>query len=258
LDLETITPIIITFNEEPNIGRTLAALSWAKEVVVVDSLSSDRTRDIAAAHPNVRVRTREFDAHAAQWNFAIADDAILTDWILCLDADYVLSDDLIAELKTLTPPPETCGYEARFVYCIAGHALRGSVYPPVTILFRRGVGRYRQDGHTQRLEVTGAVQRLSGAVLHDDRKPLSRWLASQSRYMELEARKLEEASSDDLALPDRIRKAIVLAPPLVLIYTLVIKGAILDGWPGLYYAMQRAAAELILSLHLLHRRFFGR
>src|SRR5260221_12282409 len=182
--LPSITPVILTLDEAPNIARTLAALAWAPEVVVVDSFSSDDTERIAKAFPNVRFVKRHFDSHAAQWNFAIDETGIESAWILALDADYVLTPGLVDELRALDPHSDLAGQWAQFEYCMFGKPLRGSVYPPVIALFRKGCGKYRQDGHTQRLELRGATAELARRIKHDDRKPVSRWIASQNRYMD--------------------------------------------------------------------------
>src|SRR5262245_35297761 len=98
--LNNITPLILTGNEAPNIARTLGKLSWAREVVIVDSHSTDDTRAVAeAAHHCVRWYERGFTTHADQWTFALTATGITTDWVLALDADYVLTDALIEELK---------------------------------------------------------------------------------------------------------------------------------------------------------------
>ena len=100
-----ITPLVLTFNEAPNIARTLSRLSWAKDIVVVDSCSTDGTREIAAAHPGVRVFQHAFTTHAEQWNFGLQETGIATEWVLALDADFVLSDELIGELGAMAPDP---------------------------------------------------------------------------------------------------------------------------------------------------------
>lgn len=246
-----ITPLILTFNEAPNIARTLSKLAWARDVVIVDSNSTDDTRAIAAHFPNVRVFDRAFTTHAEQWNFGLDATGIRTEWVLALDADFVLSDGLVRELATLEPGTETAGYEASFRYCIDGHALRGAAYPPVTVLYRRALGRYLQDGHTQRVRVSGSIGRLSEPILHDDRKPLAHWLWSQARYMQLEAEKL--TSSAKVGLVDQVRKWIVVAPPAMFLYCYVVRGGMLDGRAGLFYALQRATSEAILSLFLVRR-----
>ena len=256
--LNQITPLLLTYNEAPNIGRTLDKLSWARDIVVVDSLSSDETGAMLSRYPNVRVFERAFTTHAEQWNFGLEQTGITTDWVLALDADFVLTDDAVRELAALAPPQAVSGYRASFTYCIDGKPLRSAVYPPVTVLYRRAGAGYLQDGHTQRVRVDGLVLPLTARILHDDRKPLSHWIASQVRYMRLEADKLAWAPSSSLASVDRVRKLIVLAPPLVFLRCLFVGGGILDGWPGLFYALQRATAELILSLSLIERRWLGR
>lgn len=249
-----VTPLILTRNEAPNIARSLAKLSWAREVVIVDSMSTDDTRARAiAAHPGVRWFERPFTTHAEQWNFGLMETGISTPWVLALDADYILTDPLIDELGALVPPPDIHGYVVSFRYCINGRPLRSGVYPPVTALYRRSSARYVDDGHTQRVSIAGATGTLTNVVHHDDRKPLSHWLASQSRYMQLEADKLERTPARDLSRADRARKMIVIAPPAMFLYCWIGKGGIFEGWPGLFYALQRAAAELILSLNVVDR-----
>ena len=253
--IDQITPLILTFNEAPNIARALAPLSWARDVVVVDSGSTDATRELLAQYTNVRVFERAFTTHAEQWNFGLEHTGIRTDWVLALDADFVLSGELVRELATLRPEPGMGGYRASFTYCIDGKRLRGAAYPPVVVLFRRSGARYGQDGHTQRIQVPGRVDPLEGGIFHDDRKPLAHWLAAQARYMRLEARKLAGTPAGQLGRADRLRKLIVLAPPAMFLFCLVVRGGILDGRAGLFYALQRTVAEAILSLYLLQVHF---
>lgn len=253
--LPDITPVILTFNEEDNIARTLDRLTWARDIVVVDSYSTDRTRDLVAAVPQTRFFQREFDTHERQWNFAIEDTAISTEWILALDADYLLSDAFIEEVAGLPVEPAVNGYSATVRYCIAGKPLRGSLYPPVTLLYRRGRARYRQDGHTQRIQVDGRVADLHAKILHDDRKPLFRWLQAQHRYMGIEAEHIGNAKWSELSAFDKLRRFPALAPGLAFAYCYFGKSLWLDGRAGLYYSLQRSIAEGILSLCLIERAF---
>lgn len=249
--LEEITPLILTYNEAPNIGRTLAQLCWAREIVVVDSFSDDETLAIVKTFPQVRIYQREFDSHDNQWNFGLRETGISSEWVLGLDADYVLTEDLFAELRELQPEPEIKGYRAKFIYCVNGERLKSGVYPPVTVLYSHANASYIQDGHTHRLVIDGRVEDLRAAILHDDRKPLSRWLEAQSRYTKLEANKLLSSDKESLGWTDRVRRWRLVAPGAMLLYCLVIRGGVLDGWAGFYYAFQRALAELMLSLYLL-------
>jgi len=248
---ELITPLILTYNEAPNIARALGGLNWAKEIVVVDSFSDDATIQIATTFANVRVVKRAFDCHRNQWEFGLNETGISTPWILALDADYVVTEDLIAELKTLRPSNDTAGYRAKFIYCINGKRLRSGIYPPVTVLYRREAATYVQDGHTQRVAIEGVIGDLRAPMLHDDRKSFRRWLSSQAKYTDLEAQKLVEADPKNLGRADRLRRWVIVVPPAILVYCLIVRGGILDGWAGFYYAFQRAMAELMLS-HRLH------
>jgi glycosyltransferase involved in cell wall biosynthesis len=255
--LKRITPVILTFNEAENIGRCLERLSWADRIVVLDSGSTDATAEIVARHPNAVFLQRPFDDQARQWSFAVRETGIATDWVLALDADYVLTPELVEELRRLDPEPDVDGFRASFRYCIEGRPLRGSLYPPVTVLFRRERARYEQDGHTQRVVLEGAARSLRGRILHDDRKPLARFVASQVRYMRQEAELIASRPFGALRWPDRVRKLRVVAPFVVFWHCLLVRGLALDGRAGLLYAFQRLCAESILSLCLLQRDLSG-
>jgi glycosyltransferase involved in cell wall biosynthesis len=242
----TVTPLILTYNEAPNIGRTLASLAWAARVVVVDSESTDDTKSIAASFENVDFFVRPFDDHASQWNYGL--DRVETDWVLSLDADYGLSEGAVDEIAALNGAASA--YEAAFEYRILGRPLRGTLYPPRVILFRPDEARYEQDGHTQRLQVDGTIGRLDNPFFHDDRKPLSAWLDAQASYSKLEAEKLTSTPIASLGRIDRVRRGGLLMPFLMPLYCLIWKRLILDGKAGLYYTFQRTYAELLLALRI--------
>lgn len=245
--LEQITPLILTGDEEANIGRTLGQLRWAREVVIVDSCSSDRTAEIARSFPNVRFVQRAFDTHDAQWNFGVA--LVTTEWLLTLDADYFVPDALTNELAALEPDADA--YEATFVYAVNGRPLRGSLYPPRPVLLRKGAFEIWQDGHTQRVRVHGATGRLTTPILHDDRKSFARFVERQRKYMRQEAAKLRSTPFRDLNDTGKLRKLRVVAPFAAVAYTLFAKKTILDGRAGLRYTFERFVAEAMLSLELM-------
>lgn len=251
--LNQITPLILSLNEEANISRTLDALQWANRIIVIDSFSQDDTKNICSSYSNVDFIQRKFDQHAKQWNFGLQQN-IQTEWVLALDADHILSKDLISELEGLAPPPEINGYWASFSYVIAGRVLAQSLYPPLVSLFRSREGQYIQDGHTQRVQVEGNLGNLRGKIFHDDRKHLKRWLNSQWNYAQQEATKLKVKTWSELSLADRLRK-LGIAPIVVFPYTLFFKKLILSGWPGLVYSCQRFVAELALQLARLKSLF---
>lgn len=253
--LDQVTPLILTLDEENNIGRALERLGWARRIVVVDSYSSDGTLEILRAAPSVEIFHRHFDTFADQLNYGLRQ--VKTEWVLSLDADYIVPDGLAEEIATLPVDPDQGGFYAAFEYAVFGRKLRASLYPPRPVLFRRHAGRYVNDGHRQFLQIDGSTGTLRGKIIHDDRKPFSRWAASQASYAEAEAEKLLSAKTSQLNLPDRLRRTAMLGPAAVFFYCLFFKGLVLDGWPGWYYTLQRVVAETILALRLIEKRFLA-
>ena len=253
--LEQITPLILTYNEAPNIGRTLERLRWAGDVVILDSFSDDETLEIVSQFPNVRVFQRPFDDFASQWSFGLTQTGMLTEWVLGIDADFIITDESIDELKSLHPAATTDGYKAPLTYCIHGTQLRSGLLPPLTVLYRRSVVSFAADGHAYRVLLKGEVGMLKSPILHDDRKALRRWVEAQQKYTELEGRKLLASDPHQLSFSDRLRRLRIVAPTAVLVYCLIVRGGVLDGWPGFYYAFQRMFAEVLLSLYLLEHDF---
>ena len=144
--LSDITPLILTLNEAPNIQRLLASLEWAREVVVIDSFSTDATESIACSFPNVVFVRRPFDKFANQWNFGL--DRIRTEWVLSLDADYQLTDGLRDEISQLPDDENVAAYSARFLIAGIGggvvglfntfNVTQGASIPPLAIAFLVG------------------------------------------------------------------------------------------------------------------------
>jgi hypothetical protein len=177
-----------------------------------------------------------------------------TPWVLSLDADYQLSDEIIREMRSLSPAADTNGYSASFVYRVYGHPLRGALYPPRVVLHKNGFATYKNQGHTQRLVVSGNILTLVSKIYHDDRKPLARWFQSQQRYARDETLYLLSADPATLSFPHKLRLAGWLAPIVVFFYTLIVKGCALDGWPGWFYALQRVCAEIMIALEVIDKR----
>jgi glycosyltransferase involved in cell wall biosynthesis len=256
MNIDSITVLVLTYNEAANIRRTLESLTWARRILVIDSFSTDSTLEIARKFPNVNVVPNAFQSFADQCNFGLTK--VNTEWVLSLDADYVVSRELYDEIRMLRPSNSVAGFAVPFQYCICGHPLKASLYPPRTVLYRAGQATYRNEGHGHRVVIDGPVGRLHCRISHDDRKSIDRWLIAQVRYARVEAAYLYTTSMNELKPIDRLRRFIVIAPAGVVLYSLFGKGLIFDGWPGLYYVLQRACFEVILSLCLLHLRFRSR
>ena len=249
-----ITPLLITYNEAQNIGRTLDKLLWAKRIVVIDSGSTDETAQIVSQYPQAEFIVHPFHSFADQCNFGLSK--IHSEWVLSLDADYILSDELVDELSALKDEG-AAGYLAEFVYCVYGRQLRGTLYPPRTVLYRVHLAKYKNYGHSHKVHIAGSVQRLRGKILHDDWKPISRWFLAQLSYAGKEADLLLTSDPEQLCSSDRVRRLCWPAPILVAIYVLFAKGCIFDGWAGWFYTLQRLLAEILLALELVEQRLLN-
>lgn len=249
--LDQITPVLLTFNEAPNIGRTLSRLDWASDIVVVDSGSTDSTLRILQSFPRVRVYHRPFDNHPAQWRYAMQETGIRTEWALRLDADYQMSDELIREMASLRPDASVAAYRVNFDYAIFSHKILASLYPPKPVLLRQGRYSISNLGHTEGWIVDGPVTRLKSRIVHDDWKTIQSWAIAQIRYMQREEMKLREQRS---GLRDWLRLHPPLMPVVVFFYCLFVKGLLFSGRPGIIYTLQRVAAETILALFILEQR----
>lgn len=249
---EDITVLILCYNEKENIARCIERLSWFGEILCIDSFSTDGTveiiKDLSSKHP-IRLVQNHFSTHSEQWNFGLSK--VNTKFCLTLDSDYILSDQIIEEIKNLDPPNEINFWKASFIYMIDGKSIRKSLMPPRTILMRTDGAEFFQDGHTQRIKLSRAIDELQGEVYHDDRKPMERWKQSQNNYTHYEVLKLRATSWNQLSFTDRVRKTIFIAPVAVFFYCYFYNGMFLEGIKGLKYTYQRVYAELLLSKKLL-------
>ena len=104
MDLTLITPVMLCSNEQENLPRSLAALTRFPRVILLDSGSTDASRSIAAQFANVEWHERTFDQHAQQWQHGLS--LAHTDWVLSLDADYVLPERLQDEIVAIVKMPD--------------------------------------------------------------------------------------------------------------------------------------------------------
>ena len=241
--------LILTKNEEPNLRRVLDKLTWLEKVFILDSFSTDTTLEIAALYDNTVVVQRPFDTHGQQWNYGLS--LLSSEWVLSLDADYVLPDAFISETEYYIQSGDKTAYETNFKFLVFGKPLLKDNTTPRPVLFKRSLCRYFDDGHTQRLQIDGSVGMYKSEILHDDRKSLSRWLSNQDGYAIKEANKLIISPSAGLPLSSKIRKTKIFAPFIVFFYSLFIKGLIFNGWRGWHYTLQRTMVEMILALRLI-------
>ena len=162
----TIASITITQNEDANIRACLDTLRWVDELIVVDAESTDRTAELAKAY-TPKVFERAWPGYGPQKNFAM--DQATADWILVVDADERVTDELQKEIMSAlreTTPFVAYRIPRRNYYY--GRWIRGAgQYPdPQLRLVRRGLGRYNNLPVHEHLEVDGQVGDLRGHLDH--------------------------------------------------------------------------------------------
>jgi glycosyltransferase involved in cell wall biosynthesis len=246
-----VTPVILTFNEGCNIKSTLASLEWAPRVVVLDSGSTDQTEQIARSFCNVNWFVRQFDSHRLQWLYAIHETSITTDYVLALDADMCPGVGFQDELDAFLKCGKFAGAQIPFEYRILGRGLVGSVYPTQIRLFRKNQVRIVQRGHSQVFEVNGSVCRFRSRLIHEDLKPISRWLNNQMKYASLEAARI--ACAPKKSIKDWLRIT-GISPAIVGAWAYVSAGGPFRSDASRAYAYERLIFEAILARMLTESR----
>lgn len=244
-----ITATVITLNEEHNIAAALESLSWADEIIVVDSQSADRTVEIARGFTD-RVFVRPWPGYSAQKNFAAEQAA--NDWIFSLDADERVSKELANEIEQLKggAEPEAAGFEMSRLTFYLGRWIKHSGWRPdlKLRLYDRRRARWRGDYVHETLEADGKIERLYGDILHYTVRDASEHHLRMDRYTTLAA---EQAYSQ------RKRASILsllVSPAGVFLRSYILKLGFLDGVPGLAIARFAAHYEFLKNLKLWEMR----
>src|ERR1700741_3940197 len=187
----SLSVAIVGMDEEANIGRTLAGVRWADEIVLVDSGSKDRTRDIAREH-GARVIEEAWRGYVAQKQYAV--ELCTKDWVLLLDADEEVSPELAEEIRAaLANPGGSNAFRLPRKNLFLGRWMRhGGFYPdPKLRLFRNGMGFVTgHDPHDRcelKPEVPQCVHQFTSAMVHYTYPTLSYYIGHMNRYSSLGA-----------------------------------------------------------------------
>ena len=243
-----ISATIITFNEESNIKAACESLAWADEIVVIDSNSTDATRELAAA-AGARVITNAWPGFGAQKQFAV--EQAKNEWIFSLDADERVSAELKASIEKLRQQPESQladGYEiARRTYYQRRWIRGGGWYPDRQLrLFKKSQGHWKQRHIHESVEMNAGarVERLQGDLLHytsQDAAHHHRMIGE--RYAPLAARQMFEDGRRTSVL------GVAAAGPAAFFRSLILKGGLRDGFAG--FTIASFAAHHAFLKHLM-------
>lgn len=194
----TLAVVILTYNEEANIAQALdSVVGWADEIHILDSLSTDRTVEIARQY-GAHISQNTFENYAKQRNHALEHLPIRSEWVLFLDADEWLPDALKQEISTLiATSPEENGFYIKRRFIWMGRWIRRSYYPTwILRLFRHGKGRCEDRAVNEHLIAEGATGQLRNDFMHEDRKGVTDWIAKHDGYATREAQELLNTRSE--------------------------------------------------------------
>jgi glycosyltransferase involved in cell wall biosynthesis len=260
----TLSVVIITYNEEANLGRTLESVKplvadGRGEIIVVDSGSTDRTVEIAKSF-GAKVFVEEWKGYAAQKNSAI--DKAEGDWILSLDADEEMDSELVEELLGRQGNPGSPGTGAREWCLTLSHAKPSTLKAPLGFyvrrknyflgrwmrwggfwpdpklrLFRKGSGRFENRAVHEDVQVDGPTRLVPyGALVHHSYPTLSDYIKHMNRYSSLGAEMIVAKGKVGFSLIN-----IVLRPLATFVYNYFFRLGFLDGREGLLLHLYHAA-----------------
>jgi glycosyltransferase involved in cell wall biosynthesis len=267
-----ISVVVLTQDESENLPRCLASVDWTGDILVVDSGSTDGTRELAE-RLGARVLVRPFDNFAAQRNFALDEGRLIHEWVLHLDADETVSAELRREIEEIVVSGSTlAAYRVPFRLMLMGRWLKHSgMYPGYQVRFgRRDRLRFHMVGHGQR-EALGPdeVGSLKGDLIHDNfSKGMLEWAAKHARYAREEAQSaLEHAGTwrwGDLfragSTVERRRAlkglsySLPMRPLMRFLYVYVLRRGFLDGLAGFRYARLMAWFQSLIDMNIVEGR----
>lgn len=256
-----VTVVIIAQNEEPNIAQCVqSVIGWADSVFVVDSFSVDETPELARAH-GAEVVQHEFVDWASQRNWALENLPLDGEWVFFLDADESVTKPFKRSLeKTLRDASDDlCGVYVRFAFYFLGRELRHAYEaPPVMRIVRRGRARWMGEGAREYCRLKGRTIVIEERLVHRDRKGLHEWIKKQNRNATREAR-IELVAQREKEVPGEGSDAITERPfrtwlrqevyphlpqwlrPFVHFgYRYLLRGGLLDGYPGFVFCFLHA------------------
>jgi glycosyltransferase involved in cell wall biosynthesis len=274
--LTSVSVIVMTFNEELNLGACLqSVVGWANEVFVVDSFSTDGTKDIAGRFP-IQFVEHAYESAPAQWNWAIENLPFKNEWLLAVDADFRVTGELKEALDRELPllPAGINGLYVRHRQVFRGRFIRhGTIYPRYWLrVFRRhAVSMDPNELVDQHFYVSGQTRRLEFDVVEDNLKErdINFWLSKQLRFAEraaaeevirLRTGQLSPIAPSLFGSPDQrtlwmkerwYALPLYWRPVFYFLYRYFVRLGFLDGREGfLYHFTQALVYRVVVDTHV--------
>lgn len=264
-----ISIVIATKDEALHIERCIESVRELGPVFVVDSGSFDETVELARAS-GATVVDRPWLGYAAQKNWALENLPLETDWVLFLDADERLTEELRGELTAAAGSDDVVGYHVARENVVLGRALRHAWwYPDYQLrLFRRGRARFEERLVHEHPVVDGPTEYLEHPLVHENLKGLGAFVERHLRYAELEAREIRSGRSEGSFLGSRAERRRALKtkvwyrlpfrPAIRFAWMYVVRRGFLDGREGRAYCQLIAAYEALIDAALLEAELADR
>lgn len=248
-----VSAVIITYNEEYNIRRTLSQLHWCDEIIIVDSNSTDKTVAICKTF-DCKIFTRDFDGYGTQKRFAVAQAS--NDWILCIDADEVLTDNLVTEIgAALTDSTSWSGLSFRMNMVFLNKEFRyGKESGRFFLrLYNRNHGGFTDDKVHESIRVKGPVKKLQHTIRHYSYTSLHQCLEKCNRYSTYSAEMAFKKGKKKSVL------AVLFGLPFNFIKYYILERNCLNGLNGFYWSVFSAYYHFakyvkIRELHKAHKK----
>jgi len=258
-----ISVMIFTLNEETNLPNCLDSLNWCDDVIVVDSFSTDTTKQIAEQR-NVRYFSNVFEGFGTQRNWALDNIDTKYSWILILDADERVPLELVEEMsKKIVEVDGPVAYRVRRRFYMWGRWLRRSgLYPTwVVRLVKKGSIRYANAGHAETQSVKGEMGALESDLIDENMKGLEEWFGRQNIYASKEAvYEIKTVKTSDIGNilskdPVERRKALKaiahllpFRPFFFFLYSYIFKAGFLEGRDGFYFCYMKALYYAMIDI----------
>ena len=275
-----IEVLIPAFNEQINLPHALrSVIDWADAVHVVDSESTDRTRQVAEEF-GAKVHVQPWLGYARQKNWAIDNIDFKADWIFILDADEAilpeLRDELLAIAARESDDVAEAGFHINRYFIFLGKRIRHCGYYPSWNLrfFKRGRARYEEREVHEHMIVDGPIGYLRGHMEHHDRRGLEAYMAKHNRYSTLEAgeivrqmRHRPDVELDAKLLGDPLQRRRWIKQHIYrklpakwlfrFLFMYILRLGFLDGLTGLRFCLFISAYELLISLKIVELKQHG-
>ena len=267
-----VSVIVLTYNEEMNIDRCLESVDWSDDIVILDSFSTDSTQEIAA-EKNARVVVRRFDNYANQRNHALTEIRYKHAWVLMLDADEVVPEDLRHEIQSVlmdAGPEVTLFRMRRKDYFMGAWLKRSTSYGSLRFGRLMRLGKvWVERSINEEYHTDGTTRDLQASLVHYPfNKGVGAWIEKHNRYSGMEAELVVGGGAGDWSLaqlfasdPSRRRKALkalVYRFPgralLMFVGRYLVAGGILDGRAGFMFCVLKSYYEYMIDCKIMELR----